>query len=49
MRNPFTPNFGQVPTQMAGRSAIVDEMLDAFESGLGNPSLCTLFKGARGT
>lgn len=49
MRNPFTPNFGQVPAQMAGRSFVIDEMRDAFENGLGDPSLCTLFKGARGT
>lgn len=49
MRNPFTPNFGQVPIHMAGRSNIVEEMREAFDSGLGNPNLCTLFTGARGT
>ena len=48
-KNPFTPNFGQVPVQMAGRSLIVDEMSEALENGLGDPNLCTLFKGARGT
>ena len=47
--NPFTPNFGQVPTQMAGRAEIVERMQRAFEDGIGNPDLCTLFKGARGT
>ncbi len=49
MRNPFTPNFGQVPIHMAGRTQIVDEMREAFDNGLGDPNLCTLFKGARGT
>lgn len=49
VRNPFTPNFGQIPTQMAGRALVIDEMRDAFDNGLGDPNLCTLFKGARGT
>lgn len=48
-RNPFTPNFGQVPVQMAGRTLLVDDMTEALENGLGDPNLCTLFKGARGT
>ena len=48
-RNPFTPNFGQVPMQMAGRTEIVERMRQAFEEGIGSPDLCTLFKGARGT
>lgn len=49
MKNPFTPNFGQVPIHMAGRTHIVDAMKEAFDNGLGDPNLCTLFKGARGT
>ncbi len=49
MRNPFTPNFGQVPIHMAGRSDIVEEMRDAFDNGPGDPNLCTLFTGTRGT
>lgn len=49
MKNPFTPNFGQVPIHMAGRSNIIEEMREAFENGLGDPNLCTLFTGARGT
>ena len=49
MKNPFTPSFGQVPLQMAGRAEIVDKMQAAFEGGVGNPDLCTLFTGARGT
>ncbi len=48
MRNPFTPNFGQVPIQLAGRLQIVEEMQEAFDNGLGDPNLCTLFKGPRG-
>ncbi len=49
MKNPFTPSFGQVPLQMAGRAEIIGKMCAAFENGVGDPSLCTLFTGARGT
>ena len=49
MKNPFTPSFGQVPLQMAGRTEIIEKMQVAFENGVGDPNLCTLFTGARGT
>ena len=49
MANPFTPNFGQVPIQMAGRDALMEEMVSAFESGPGDPNLSTILVGARGT
>lgn len=48
-RNPFTPSFGIVPPHLAGRDAILCTMTEAFESGLGNPSLCTLLIGPRGS
>lgn len=48
-RNPFTPTFGIVPPVLAGRDAILDEMSNAFEDGLGNPNLSTILVGARGT
>lgn len=48
-RNPFTPNFGQVPLYLAGRDFLISEITDAFESGLGHPSLSSLLIGARGT
>lgn len=49
MKNPFTPSFGQVPLQMAGRAQIIDKMQHAFDNGLGDPNLCSIFTGARGT
>lgn len=48
-RNPFTPNFGQVPYFVAGREFLIEEITDAFEAGFGHPSLTSLFVGARGT
>ncbi len=50
MKNPFTPNFGQIPIQMAGRSFLIDELTSAYEEdGLGNPALTSILVGARGT
>lgn len=49
MRNPFTPNFGQVPICMAGRSFLISEMEQAFDNAPGDPSLTTILVGARGT
>lgn len=49
MKNPFTPSFGQVPLQMAGRAQIIDKIQRAFDNGLGDPNLCSIFTGARGT
>lgn len=48
-RNPFTPSFGQVPLHMAGREFVIDEMLRAFEVGVGDPNLSTVLIGARGS
>ena len=48
-RNPFTPTFGIVPPFMAGRDALLDFMSSAFENGLGDPNLCTLLIGPRGS
>lgn len=47
--NPFTPMFGKVPTYMAGRELLIDEMVQAFELPDSNPNLCSIFVGARGT
>lgn len=49
MRNPFTPTFGIVPPYMAGRNELLDTMARAFENGLGDPNLCTLLIGPRGS
>lgn len=48
-RNPFTPEFGKVPAYMAGRSAVISEMIEALDGEGNDPNLCTIFVGARGT
>ncbi len=49
VRNPFTPTFGIVPRYLAGRDSLLDAMGVAFEDGIGNPNLCTLLIGPRGS
>lgn len=49
MTNPFTPNFGQVPCQIAGRKDIISQLDYAYENAPGDPGLTTIFVGARGT
>ena len=49
MANPFTPTFGISPPFMAGREALIEELSSAFSNGLGDPNLCTIVSGARGT
>lgn len=48
-RNPFTPTFGIVPPYLAGRDPLISIMGRAFETGLGDPNLCTLLIGPRGS
>ena len=48
-RNPFRPNFGQVPARMAGRSGLIAELSAAFDNGPGDPNRTTVLIGARGT
>ena len=47
--NPFTPGFGTTPLFLAGRNPILTDMRDAFDAGPGNPDLCTILIGARGS
>lgn len=47
-RNPFTPSFGKIPPFMAGRTELVEDMLQAFDDGIGNPNLSSIFVGSRG-
>ena len=47
--NPFTPAFGKVPAFMAGREQITEDMVQAFAGEGGDPNLCSIFVGARGT
>ncbi|MDO4290221.1 MAG: ATP-binding protein [Eggerthellaceae bacterium] len=48
-RNPFTPTFGRIPPFMAGRDDVIRDIVRAFDQGIGNPNLSTIFVGARGT
>lgn len=47
--NPFTPAFGQIPPFMAGRADDIREIVRAFDRGVGDPALSTIFVGARGS
>lgn len=47
--NPFTPIFGKIPSYLAGRREIIEDMLGAFDVGVNDPSLSSIFVGARGT
>ena len=47
--NPFTPTFGQVPTNMAGRNDLIREMARAFDAQTRAPELTMLISGARGS
>lgn len=49
LANPFTPTFGIIPPYMAGRETLAEELSCAFANGLGDPNLCTIVSGARGT
>ena len=48
-QNPFTPVFGRIPPYVAGRDRLLHDVEEAFESDGSDPSLCTVFVGARGT
>lgn len=48
-RNPFTPTFGIVPPFLAGRDVLLSVMSRAFRSGLGDPNLCSILIGPRGS
>lgn len=49
IRNPFTPTFGIVPPYLAGRDLLLDTLGASFDNGLGDPNLCTLLIGPRGS
>lgn len=48
-KNPFTPNFGQVPLVLAGRDGLLSELTYALDNVPGDPSQTSIFIGARGT
>ena len=49
VKNPFTPSFGSIPLQLAGRGRIIQDILDGLENGPGDPYRATIFVGARGS
>lgn len=48
-KNPFTPNFGQVPLVLAGRDGLISELSYALDNVPGDPSQTSILIGARGT
>jgi len=49
LNNPFTPTFGSIPLQMAGRDGIIRDVLNGLNNGPGDPYRAVIFLGARGT
>ena len=49
MQNPFTPSFGIVPLYLAGREMILSDLRRALQNGPGDPSLCSIIVGPRGS
>jgi len=49
LKNPFTPTFGSIPLQLAGRGSIIRDILGGLDNGPGDPYRATIFVGARGT
>lgn len=47
--NPFTPVFGNEPPILAGRSQLIDNVINGLESGPGEPNRITIFTGPRGS
>jgi len=49
LKNPFTPSFGSIPLQLAGREKVIRDTLEGLENGPGDPHRATVFIGARGS
>ncbi|MDR1015309.1 MAG: ATP-binding protein [Coriobacteriales bacterium] len=47
--NPFTPTFGSIPPQLAGRQQMIRDILGGLDNAPGDPNRTTIFTGARGT
>ena len=47
-RNPFTPTFGHAPFAFAGRSELVDDVIEGLANQPGDPNRATIFLGPRG-
>jgi hypothetical protein len=49
LKNPFTPTFGSIPLQLAGRDRVIKDILDGLDNDPGDPNRATIFVGARGS
>lgn len=47
--NPFTPTFGSVPPELAGRRQLIEDILGGLENAPGDPNRASIFVGARGS
>ena len=47
--NPFTPTFGSIPLQLAGRRNLIDDVIGGLQNGPGDPNRATIYVGARGS
>ena len=47
--NPFTPTFGRVPFALAGRTMMIDDIMDGLANQPGDPNRSTIFIGPRGS
>lgn len=47
--NPFTPTFGSVPPELAGRRQLIEDILGGLDNAPGDPNRASIFVGARGS
>lgn len=47
--NPFTPTFGRMPQVLAGRTELIDDVIEGMANQPGDPNRSTIFIGPRGS
>ena len=47
--NPFTPTFGSMPYMLAGRTELIDDVMEGLANRPGDPNRSTIFIGPRGS
>ena len=47
--NPFTPVFGKIPPVLAGRTYVIDALIEALSSEASSPEICSIITGVRGS
>ena len=47
--NPFTPTFGCVPQSLAGRDALISDIMGGLDNAPGDPNRATILIGSRGS